>query len=197
MGLMDKVKAQAEIGLAKASEATKAGQEKLDQVNAKHKADGLLHDLGAAVYAEHVGRGTEATTADIERLERVNRTLALLDAPAREQSHLRQIETLVIAPSQRLDVLAERHVHELPRPVRTMLAAIGVVPRNTSRRRRAAGAVARGATLASYLLFERGYTGELIQLGLADVLARRTEVLAFLLGTPPQDTARSGQDRAG
>ena len=68
MGLMDKVKAQAEIGLAKASEATKAGQEKLDQVNAKHKADGLLHDLGAAVYAEHVGRGTEATTADIERL---------------------------------------------------------------------------------------------------------------------------------
>ena len=68
MGLMDKVKAQAEVGLAKASEATKAGQEKLDQVNAKHRADGMLHDLGAAVYAERVGRGTEATTADIERL---------------------------------------------------------------------------------------------------------------------------------
>ncbi len=68
MGLMDKVKAQAEIGLAKANEATKAGQEKLDQVTAKHKADTMLHDLGAALYAERVGRGTDATTADVERL---------------------------------------------------------------------------------------------------------------------------------
>ncbi len=68
MGLMDKVKAQAEVGLAKANEATKAGQAKLDQATAKHKADGLLHDLGAAVYADHVGRGTEQTTADAERL---------------------------------------------------------------------------------------------------------------------------------
>jgi hypothetical protein len=65
---MDKVKAQAEIGLAKANEATKAGQEKLDQATAKHKADGLLHDLGAAVYAEHVGRGSDQTTADAERI---------------------------------------------------------------------------------------------------------------------------------
>ncbi len=68
MGFMDKVKAQAEIGLAKASEATKAGQEKLDQATAKHKADGLLHDLGASLYAEAVGRGNDRTTADAERL---------------------------------------------------------------------------------------------------------------------------------
>ena len=68
MGLMDKVKAQAEIGLAKASEATKAGQEKLDQATAKHKADGMLHDLGAAVYADRMGRGTEQTAADVDRL---------------------------------------------------------------------------------------------------------------------------------
>jgi len=68
MGFMDKVKAGAEVGLAKATEATKAGQEKLDQTTAKHKADGLLHDLGAAVYADTVGRGTEQTTADAERL---------------------------------------------------------------------------------------------------------------------------------
>lgn len=68
MGLMDKVKAQAEAGLAKANEATKAGQEKLDQVTAKHKADGLLHDLGAALYAERVGRGTDATEGVVEQL---------------------------------------------------------------------------------------------------------------------------------
>jgi len=68
MGFMDKVKAQAEVGLAKATEATKAGQEKLDQATAKHKADGMLHDLGAALYAERVGRGTDETAADVERL---------------------------------------------------------------------------------------------------------------------------------
>ena len=68
MGFMDKVKATTEAGLAKANEATKAGQEKLDQATAKHKADGMLHDLGAAVYADRMGRGTEQTAADVDRL---------------------------------------------------------------------------------------------------------------------------------
>jgi len=68
MGLMDKVKASAEIGLAKASEAGKAGQAKLDAAQAKHKADGLLRDLGAAVYADHVGRGADSDAAAAERI---------------------------------------------------------------------------------------------------------------------------------
>ncbi len=68
MGLMDKVKASAEVGLAKASEAGKAGQAKLDAAQAKHKADGLLRDLGAAAYADHEGRGTDQTTQDAARL---------------------------------------------------------------------------------------------------------------------------------
>jgi hypothetical protein len=68
MGFMDKVKAQAEVGMAKANDLTKAGQEKLDQATAKHKADGMLHDLGLALYAERVGRGTDGTAADVERL---------------------------------------------------------------------------------------------------------------------------------
>jgi hypothetical protein len=68
MGLMDKVKQSAEVGLAKATEAGKAGQAKLDAAQAKHKADGLLRDLGAAVYAEHMGRGTEQSKQDAERL---------------------------------------------------------------------------------------------------------------------------------
>jgi hypothetical protein len=68
MGLMDKVKQSAEIGLAKATEASKAGQAKLDAAQAKHKADGLLRDLGAAVYAEHLGRGTDQSKQDAERI---------------------------------------------------------------------------------------------------------------------------------
>jgi hypothetical protein len=68
MGLMDKVKAGAEIGMAKASEAGKAGQAKLDAAQAKHKADGLLRDLGAAAYADHMGRGSDDVTQEAARL---------------------------------------------------------------------------------------------------------------------------------
>jgi hypothetical protein len=68
MGLMDKVKASAEVGLAKASEAGKAGQAKLDAAQAKHRADGLLRDLGAAAYADHQGRATEHTAQDAARI---------------------------------------------------------------------------------------------------------------------------------
>ena len=39
MGLMDKVKASAEVGLAKAGEAA-SGQAKLDAAQARHRADG-------------------------------------------------------------------------------------------------------------------------------------------------------------
>jgi NTE family protein len=138
----------------------------------------------------------DSLAADVERLERVNRTLALLDDAARARTQLRQIEALVISPSQRLDEIAARHVGELPRPVRTMLGALGVVPRSRSRRSRPGGAAARGATLASYLLFEQGYTSELIALGLADVLARRAEVLEFLKHGVAADTTHKALDTA-
>lgn len=68
MGLMDRMKEQATTGLAKATEAAKTGQAKLDAAQAKHRADDLLHDLGAAVWADQAGRGTAAITADAERL---------------------------------------------------------------------------------------------------------------------------------
>jgi len=68
MGLMDKVKASAEVGLAKATEAGKAGQAKLDAAQAKHKADTLLRDLGSAAYADHKGRATDQTAQDAQRI---------------------------------------------------------------------------------------------------------------------------------
>ena len=62
-------------GQAKATAATEAakdaaakGQAKYDEVQAKKAADGLLRDLGAAVYATKSGRATPSTDCEIERL---------------------------------------------------------------------------------------------------------------------------------
>jgi hypothetical protein len=68
MGLLDKVKAQATAATTMAKDAAQKGQAKLDEVQSKKGADGMLRDLGAAVYASKTGRGTPSTDADIDRL---------------------------------------------------------------------------------------------------------------------------------
>ena len=112
----------------------------------------------------------DSLATDVERLQRINRTLSLLPEEARMGTALRPIDALVIAPSQRLDDIAARHQGALPAPVRALLRGAGVSGQ---------GADARGAALASYLLFEAPYTQELMALGRADTMARRDEVLAF------------------
>lgn len=60
MGLMDKVKQQAEQALTKAQQGVAQGQAKLDEVQTKRQGDQLLRDLGAAYYAaERSGGPTE------------------------------------------------------------------------------------------------------------------------------------------
>jgi hypothetical protein len=65
MGLMDKVKAQATVLAEKAQETARDSKARFDQAQAKKRGDVLLRNLGAAVYLERTGRGTQA---DIDRL---------------------------------------------------------------------------------------------------------------------------------
>lgn len=112
----------------------------------------------------------DSLNVDIERVQRVNRTISLLPEERRSNGdfELRPVEVLVIAPSERLDALAAEHVQRLPWPVRALLRGIGAMNR-------------RGSALASYLLFEREYTSALIDLGYQDTMHRAEEVQRFLL----------------
>ncbi|AMM23752.1 patatin-like phospholipase family protein [Variovorax sp. PAMC 28711] len=111
----------------------------------------------------------DALAVDVERLRRINQTLALIPPEALRNTHLRPVELLVISPSERIDVIASRHVGALPGAVRRMLGGHAAP---------AVGAM-QSSAFASYLLFDTGFTRELMALGRADTLSRRAEVLRF------------------
>ncbi|HLQ24710.1 MAG TPA: patatin-like phospholipase family protein [Acidiferrobacterales bacterium] len=123
----------------------------------------------------------DSLETDLERLQRINRTVRLVPPNQLRDNgiDLRPIEVLVISPSEDLGKIADRHKHTLPRPVRFMLRRIGALNRE-------------GSDLVSYLLFEKPYCSELIDLGFADTMKRKEEVLTFLgLGlTEPEKIAQ-------
>lgn len=131
----------------------------------------------------------DALAVDVERVRRINQTINLVPPEARQASALRPVELLLIAPSQRLDAVAARHIQDLPQAVRIMLGGVGV---SSSK------ADVKGSALASYLLFESGYTNELMALGYADTQRQRKEVVKFFGWTdsqPPSDHHTQPQER--
>lgn len=111
----------------------------------------------------------DSLDVDIERLERINRTVGSIPEKRRAAAGvpLRKIETLVISPSRDLGEIAVRHLHSLPRTVRFLLRGVGA-------------ANAEGANLLSYLLFEQDYCQELMALGYADARAQSNALAAFM-----------------
>jgi len=110
----------------------------------------------------------DGLSVDVERLERINRTVRLIppDKLADSNVQLRAVKVLFITPSQPLERIASRFIHELPRTVRFVLRPTGALNRS-------------GSNLASYLLFEEPFCRALIDLGYHDTVAREAEVREF------------------
>ncbi len=110
----------------------------------------------------------DSLMVDIERLERINRTVKLIspDKLGDSQLQLRPVKVLFITPSQPIERIAARFLHELPRTVRFVLRPTGALNRS-------------GSNLASYLLFEESFCRALIDLGYKDTAAREAEVREF------------------
>jgi NTE family protein len=111
----------------------------------------------------------DSLEVDLERLQRINRTIEMIPPETLERSNypLHEVEFRVITPSEELERIAVTHAGELPLTIRTLLHMVGAMRRS-------------GANLLSYLLFERSYCRALIRLGYQDTLARKDELTAFL-----------------
>lgn len=114
----------------------------------------------------------DGLSVDLERLERINKTVSLIppDKLAGAKLPLRPVKVLFISPSQPIERIAARFVHELPATVRFILRPTGALNRS-------------GSNLVSYLLFEETFCRTLIDLGYQDTIAREKEVRAFFEGT--------------
>lgn len=124
----------------------------------------------------------DTLASDIERLEHMNVVADELSQAQRQALRIRRIESLVIAPSERLDGIALHYISSLPRSVRVLLDVLGAGGANRG------GPQAGAAGFASYLLFESTYTRVLVDLGFADTMRRRDDVLAFLTERRPEQT---------
>ena len=112
----------------------------------------------------------DSLSVDVERLRRINQTLQLIPPDKRTDTHLRPVDLLLIAPSQRLDVIAAAHAQALPPTVQSLLRTLG---------RTNAPAQGQGDALLSYLLFEVPYTQALMELGQADAWGQSAEIHRF------------------
>ena len=111
----------------------------------------------------------DSLEVDLERLQRINRTIELIPESVRAQTNypLHRVDFRVLTPSIDLEKIAAQFSDDLPATIRTLLSSVG-------------GTKKSGSNLLSYLLFEKSFCRELLKLGYADTMARKEELAAFL-----------------
>jgi NTE family protein len=109
---------------------------------------------------------SDTLNSDLERLERINSTLSLIPEESRKNLPLKQIETLVIKPSEDLSAIASRYFQDMPFAIKMMMKALGINEHSDS-------------SIGSYLLFEQSYCSALIELGYEDAMCQIDEIKTF------------------
>ncbi len=102
---------------------------------------------------------------DIERIARVNKTLALVPIEKREQLSLKPIDFLWLSPSEDIGKMAQGETWRLPRVIRFLIKGLG--PAN------------QASGLISYLLFDPGFCTRLTEMGYKDTIAKKADVEKF------------------
>jgi len=164
------------------SPAVRLGAERILVIGARNESPDELPSADEPVVYPSFGRIAgymldalfmDGLSSDLERLTRIN--LMLNQMPDRtihgEGGELRFIDVFVMLPSEDIREIAGRHIGELPRSVRMLLKGLGALN-------------AGGRQLISYLLFESGYTRELIDMGYRDAQLRKDQLMDFIHGKP-------------
>lgn len=112
----------------------------------------------------------DSLEADLERLTRINATVSKIPHQTifEHDIPLRKVDTLLIAPSEDIGKIAAPYASDMPPAIRLLLRGIGAMR-------------TEGSSLMSYLLFEKGYCRDLIELGYEDTIAKKEEIKDFLM----------------
>ena len=112
---------------------------------------------------------TDTLEMDLERLRRINETVALIPASLRSRSGMnwRPVDALVVTPSKSFAHATARHAHHLPPAIRVLLRALGAMREDRT-------------NVLSYLLTEGRYCSSLMRQGFRDAIARRIDICRFL-----------------
>lgn len=128
----------------------------------------LLHHPDLATIAGHLMDTvfTDTLNSDIERMQRINKTVELLQQH-KIKTELKPVQSLLLNPSQNFNQLASEYFLCLPLAVRTLLRSFGIRQHSDS-------------SMVSYLLFEQLYTRRLIELGYQDGMRQQQKIRQFL-----------------
>ena len=111
----------------------------------------------------------DSLETDLERLRRVNKTIDLIPTHqlVEHEVKLRPVEVMVVSPSEDLQKISIKHYMGLPATIRFFLRGIGALDE-------------KGSSLVSYLMFEKYFCRELINLGYKDAMSRKQELMEFI-----------------
>lgn len=102
---------------------------------------------------------------DIEMVNRMNEIATLLSMWKKRRSPWRPISTLHLRPSRNMASIAQAHYKSMPSLLRYLLNILG--------------ATSHSGDLLSFLLFEKEFTRELLELGYQDTIESAGQVTAF------------------